>query len=39
MDLTPINPYYIIQKLTEEVEELKKENEELRKLIPSDEED
>ncbi len=38
MDLQPINPYFIIEKLTEEVAQLKEENEELRKQIPTNEE-
>lgn len=39
MNLQPINPYYIIEKLTEEVSKLEKENEELRKQIPTNEEE
>ena len=38
MNLQPVNPYYIIEKLTEEVAKLEKENEELRKQIPTNEE-
>lgn len=39
MNLQPVNPYYIIEKLTEEVAKLEKENEELRKQIPTNEEE
>lgn len=39
MDLRPVNPYHIIEELTKEVAQLKEENEELRKLIPTDEEE
>ena len=39
MNVQPINPYYIIEKLTEEVAKLEKENEELRKQIPTNEEE
>ena len=39
MNLQPINPYYIIEELTKKVSQLEEENEELRKLIPVDEEE
>lgn len=37
MNMQPLNPYYIIEKLTEEVAQLKKENEDLKKQIPKEE--
>ena len=37
MTFTPINPYHIIETLTEEVAQLKKENKELRAQLDEEE--
>lgn len=37
MNIQPLNPFYIIEKLTEEVAQLKKENEDLKKQILKEE--